>query len=45
MCDGSVKFLDEKTDLQIMQALATPAGGEPYLGSIKDSPAVWSEND
>ena len=28
MCDGSVKFLSDKTDLKIMQALATPAGGE-----------------
>lgn len=28
MCDGSVKFLNEKTDLKIMKALATPAGGE-----------------
>ena len=28
MCDGSVKFLDEKTDLKIMQALATPASGD-----------------
>ncbi|MBS0206171.1 MAG: DUF1559 domain-containing protein [Planctomycetes bacterium] len=29
MCDGSVRFLDEKTDLKIMQALATPASGDP----------------
>jgi hypothetical protein len=28
MCDGSVKFLSDTTDLKIMQALATPAGGE-----------------
>ena len=28
LCDGSVKFLDEKTDLKIMQALATPASGD-----------------
>ena len=32
MCDGSVTFLSDKTDLRIMKALATPAGGEtlPY---------------
>lgn len=29
MCDGSVKFLRDDTDLIIMKALATPAGGEP----------------
>lgn len=28
MCDGSVKVLDEKTDLKVMQALATPASGD-----------------
>jgi hypothetical protein len=28
MCDGSVKFLGEDTDLGVMKALATPAGGE-----------------
>lgn len=28
MCDGSVRFLNEKTDLKIMQALATPASGD-----------------
>ena len=28
MCDGSVKFLSDKTDLKMMKALATPAGGE-----------------
>lgn len=28
MCDGSVKFLSDKTDPKIMKALATPAGGE-----------------
>lgn len=28
MCDGSVKFLSDKTDLKIMKALATPAGAE-----------------
>ena len=29
MCDGSVKFLRDDTDLSIMKAHATPAGGEP----------------
>ena len=28
MCDGSVRFLSDTTDLKIMQAIATPAGGE-----------------
>ena len=28
MCDGSVKFLSENTDLSVMKALATPTGGE-----------------
>lgn len=28
MCDGSVRFLNDATDLKIMKALATPAGGE-----------------
>lgn len=28
MCDGSVKFLRGDTDLSVMKALATPAGGE-----------------
>ena len=28
MCDGSVKFLRDDTDLRVMKALATPAGGE-----------------
>lgn len=28
MCDGSVGFLSDKTDLSVMKALATPAGGE-----------------
>ncbi|MEI8382125.1 MAG: DUF1559 domain-containing protein [Planctomycetota bacterium] len=28
MCDGSVRSLSEKTDLRIMQGLATPDGGE-----------------
>ena len=28
MCNGGVKFLSDKTDLKIMQALGTPAGGE-----------------
>ena len=28
MCDGAVKFLSDKTDLSVMKALATPAGGE-----------------
>ncbi|HQZ66421.1 MAG TPA: DUF1559 domain-containing protein [Planctomycetaceae bacterium] len=28
LCDGSVAFLSDKTDLSIMKALATPAGGE-----------------
>ncbi len=32
MCDGSVRFLSDDTDLSIMKALATPAGGEPVLG-------------
>ena len=31
MCDGSVRFLSDDTDLSIMKALATPAGGEPVL--------------
>lgn len=30
MCDGSVKFLRDDTDLEIMKAFATPAGGETY---------------
>ncbi len=28
MCDGSVQFLPESTDLSVMKALATPRGGE-----------------
>ncbi len=32
MCDGSVKFLRDDTDLGIMKALATPAGGETNEG-------------
>ena len=28
MCDGSVKFLSDKTDPKIRRALATPNGGE-----------------
>ncbi len=28
MCDGSVRFLSEDTELSVMQALATPSGGE-----------------
>ena len=28
MCDGSVKFLRDDTDLRVMKALATPTGGE-----------------
>jgi predicted Zn finger-like uncharacterized protein len=27
-CDGSVRFLDAKTDPKILQAMATPSGGE-----------------
>ena len=32
MCDGSVKFLRDDTDLSVMKALATPAGGETNEG-------------
>lgn len=28
MCDGSVRFLHDDTDLEIMKALGTPSGGE-----------------
>lgn len=31
MCDGSVRFLSKDTDLSLMKALATPAGGETVI--------------
>ena len=35
LCDGSVKLISETTDLSIMKALATPAGGETILSNLE----------
>jgi prepilin-type processing-associated H-X9-DG protein len=34
MCDGSVGFLSDATDLSVMEALATPAGGETVAENV-----------
>lgn len=37
MCDGSVKFLGNQTDLKLMRTLATPDGGESVANEISSA--------